>query len=59
MSAYLDDKAKVAIAMLDSWIAEGQAADEATRLEAERELEDFKRNMNANRVATGERLVYS
>ncbi len=54
----LDAKAKAAIAMLDTWIAEGQAADEVTRLEAEQELEEFKRNMNANRAVTGERPVY-
>ena len=57
-SPALDDKAKAALALLDSWIAEGKAADETTRREADREVEDFKRNMNANRAATGERPVY-
>lgn len=57
-ASILDEKAKAAIALLDAWIAEGKAADAATRQEAERELEEFKRNMNANRAATGERLVY-
>ncbi len=54
----LDEKAKAAIALLDAWIAEGKAADEQTRLEADREVEEFKRNMNANRAITGERPVY-
>lgn len=54
----LDDKARAALALLDSWIAEGKAADEMTRREAAAEVEEFKRNMNANRAATGERLLY-
>lgn len=54
----LDDKAKAPLALLASWIAEGKAADEKTRLEADREVEEFKRNMNANRAATGESPVY-
>jgi len=52
------EKAKAAIALLDSWIAEGETADEKTRREADREVEEFKRNMNSNRAAAGERLVY-
>ena len=54
----LDEKAKAAIALLDAWIAEGKNAGEDARQTAEREVEEFKRNMNANRAATGERLVY-
>ena len=54
----LDEKAKAAIALLDSWIAEGMNADPETKRQAEEELAEFKRNMNANRAATGERLVY-
>jgi hypothetical protein len=54
----LDPEQEAAIALLDSWIAEGLAADPQTRRQAEEELEEFKRNMNANRAATGERLVY-
>ena len=54
----IDAQSAAAIALLDSWIAEGVAANPDTRREAERELEEFKRNMNANRAATGERLVY-
>ena len=54
----LDAKAKAALALLDSWIAEGEAADEQTRQEATQEVEEFKRNMNANRATTEERLIY-
>ena len=54
----IDAKSAAAIALLDSWIAEGTAADAETRRHAEQQLEEFKGNMNANRAATGERLVY-
>ena len=54
----LDDKALAALSLLDSWIAEGKAADETAKLEAVEEVEEFKRNMNANRAATDERLIY-
>ena len=54
----LDDKAKAAIAWLDARIAEGMNADPETKRHAEEELAEFKHNMNANRAATGERLVY-
>jgi hypothetical protein len=54
----LDEKAKAAIALLDAWIAEGKAADARTRQEANREVEEFKRSMNANRAATSERPAY-
>ncbi|MCX6381864.1 MAG: hypothetical protein NT023_20705 [Armatimonadetes bacterium] len=57
-SPVLDEKAKATLAMLEEWIAEGLSADEATRLEADREVEEFKCNMNANRLATGERLLF-
>lgn len=55
----LDDKAKSALALLSEWIAEGEGADPATRREADSEYEEFKRNMNANRAATGEEPLYS
>ena len=54
----IDTKNAAAIAFLDARIAEGIAADPETRRQAEEELEEFKRNMNANRAATGERLIY-
>ena len=54
----IDAKAAAAIAFLDARIAEGIAADPDMRRLAEEELEEFKRNMNANRTATGEHPVY-
>lgn len=56
--AALNYKAKTAIALLDKWIAEGKAAGEETRREADREVEELKRNLTANRAATGEKLVF-
>jgi len=47
-----------AIAFLDARVAEDIAADAETKRKAEEELAEFKRSMNANRTATGERLVY-
>ena len=40
---------------MKSWIAEAPTDPEGIR-EAEKGLDEFKRNMNANRAATGERL---
>lgn len=57
-ASVLSVKSKAAIAFLDARIAEGLAADEQTRREADKEVEEFKRNMYANRLATGERIVY-
>lgn len=45
------------IALLESWIAQAPTDPEAIR-EAEEDLNEFKRNMNANRTITGERLPY-
>lgn len=56
--APLDAKTAAAIAQLDQWIAEGLAADPETRRQADQEVEELKRNLNANRAATGERLVF-
>jgi hypothetical protein len=57
-ASVLDEKAKAAIALLDVWIAEGKAADAEIRQEADLEVEEFKRSMNANRAATSERPAY-
>lgn len=54
----LDARTAAALAFLDARIAEGNTADPDTRHQAEEELAEFKRNMNANRAATGEGLVY-
>jgi hypothetical protein len=52
-----DPKAVASIALLKSWIAQAPTDPEEIR-EAEKELREFKRNMNANRAATGERIPY-
>jgi hypothetical protein len=54
----IDAKNAAAIALLDSWIAEGADADEETVKQAVQELEELKRNLNANRAELGERLVF-
>jgi len=46
------------IALLRSWLAEEATDDPDEIRRAEEELAEFKRNMNANRAATGERLLY-
>lgn len=46
------------IALLQSWLAEDATDDPDEIRRAEEELAEFKRNMNANRAATGERLLY-
>jgi len=47
-----------AMAMLMRWRAEDATDDPEEIRIAEEELAEFRRNMNANRAATGERLVY-
>lgn len=54
----IDAENAAAIALLESW-REKDATDAPEEIRrAEEELEEFKRNMNANRATTGERLVY-
>jgi len=51
-------KNAAAIALLQSWL-QSEATDDPEEIrQAEAELAEFKRNMNANRAATGERLVF-
>lgn len=47
-----------AIALLRSWLEEDATDDPEEIRKAEQELEEFRHNMNANRAAAGERLVY-
>jgi hypothetical protein len=54
----VDAKSAAAIALLDSWITEGANADEDTKRQAERELEELKEQLNANRAELGERRVF-
>jgi len=51
-------KNAAAIAMLQSWLEEDATDDPEELRQAEEELEELKRNLNANRAATGERLVF-
>jgi hypothetical protein len=46
-----------AISLPRSWLAEEATADPQAIRDAQEEMEEFKRSMNANREATGERLV--
>jgi len=48
-----------AIAALNQWIAEDATDDPEEIRKANEDVAEFKRNMNANRAATGERLVFS
>lgn len=49
---------QAAIALLDSWIAEDATDDPEELRRAEEELAEFKRQMNANRVASADTLVF-
>ena len=51
-------KRQAAIAMLQSWLEEGKSATPEQVRSAEEEVEELKRNLNANRRATGERPVF-
>jgi len=54
----INDKSKAAIALLQSWMEEDATDDPEEIRQAEEELEELKRDLNANRAATGERLVF-
>lgn len=54
----IDAENAAAIALLDSWLVQDSTDDPEELREAEEEFEELKRNMNANRFATGERLVF-
>jgi hypothetical protein len=54
----LDAKQQAAIAYLDARIAEGENATPEQVRQATEEFEELKRNLNANRAATGERRVF-
>jgi len=45
-------------ALLRGWLRDEATNDPAVIQKAQAELDEFKRNMNANRAATGERLPY-
>jgi hypothetical protein len=54
----IDAENAAAIALLKSWREQDATDDPEEPHKAEEELAEFKRNLNANRAATGERLVY-
>jgi len=54
----VNETPQAAMAMLMRWRAEDATDDPEEIRIAEEELAEFRRNMNANRAATGERLVY-
>jgi hypothetical protein len=54
----IDAENAAAIALLKAWREQDATDDPEEVRKAEEELAEFKRNMNANRAATGERLVY-
>ena len=54
----LDTKAQAALALLDRWNEEDAAMSPEEVAQADRDLKDFKQNMNVNRVATGEEPIY-
>ncbi len=45
-------------ALVEQWRQEDETTDEAELQAAQAELDEFKRNLNANRAATGERLLF-
>ena len=44
--------------LLRGWLRDEATDDPAQIQKAQEELDEFKRNINANRMATGERLSY-
>ncbi len=54
----IDDENAAAIALINSWRMQEFTEDPEELRLAEEELAEFKRNMNANRVATGDEPVY-
>lgn len=49
---------QAAIDLLQRWREEDAAMTEGEKDQADRDLEDLKRNLNANRAATGEELLF-
>ena len=47
-----------AIALLRGWLRDEATDDPAEIRKAQEELDEFKRNLNANRKITGERLLF-
>ena len=56
--APIADEHDATIALLQSWIDEDATDDPETIQQAEADLREFKRNMNAPRKEAGERLLF-
>ena len=54
----VDAENAAAIALLQSWLKEEATDDPEEIRKAEQELAEFKQNLNANRAATDERLLF-
>ena len=57
-SKLVDPKAAASIALLKSWLEEDATDDPDELRQAQEELDEFKRNMNAPRKEAGARLLY-
>lgn len=44
--------------LLEAWAREDATDDPVTLRDAQKELDEFKRTMNENRAASGERILY-
>ena len=54
----IDAENAAAIALLDFWLQQDATDDPEEIRKADEEFEELRRNLNANRAATGERLVF-
>ena len=54
----IDAENAAAIALLEFWMAQDATDDPEEIRKADEEFEELKRNLNTNRAATGERLVF-
>ena len=57
-SPVIDEENAAAIAQLKAWMREDATDNPEVIREAEEDLAEFKRNMNANRALTGDHTVY-
>lgn len=54
----IDAENAAALALLNQWIAEDATDDPEEIRKVDKEVAELKRNLNANRAETGERLVF-
>ncbi len=53
----LDSRAKAALNLLESWIAEGETADENAKLEADAEVAEFKKKLDIDVILCAQALT--